>query len=70
MLTRNDLDQIRGIIKEEVKDEVSVQLKPINRKLNRIQKEITYLAKDYSNVIMHVRKRVKRIDDHLDLPEI
>ncbi len=45
MLTRNDLDQIRGIIKEEVKDEVSVQLKPINRKLNRIQKEITYLEK-------------------------
>ncbi len=89
MLTRDDLNQIRGIVREEVHDEVqnevrgiireevrkivkvevSLQLKPVNRKLNRLQKDITFIVHDYSNAIMHVRKRVERIEEHLDLPQ-
>ncbi len=74
MLTRDDLEQIRGVMREEVRsivrEEVSSQLKPVNRKLNRIQKDMTFIVKDYSNAVSHLRKRVDRIEDHLDLPQI
>lgn len=70
MLTRDDLDQIRSIVREEVCEEVSSQLKPVNRKLNRLQKDISFIVKDYSNAVSHLRKRVDRIEDHLDLPQI
>jgi uncharacterized FlaG/YvyC family protein len=82
MLTRDDLEQIRGVVKEEVREtireevrgivreEVTLQVKPVNRKLNRIQKEITFVVHDYSNAISGLRKRVERIEDHLDLPQV
>jgi hypothetical protein len=62
MLTRDDLEQIRGIVREEVRSEVSTQLKEarsevstqlrsVNRKLDRLQKDMTFIVKDYSNAI-------------------
>ena len=63
MLTRDDLQQIRGVVKEEV----AIQLKPVNRKLTRLQKDMTLIVKDYTNAIVHVRKRVEKIEDHLHL---
>ena len=73
MLTRDDLEQIRNVIreetrvivKEEVKSEVSLQIKPVNRKLNRLQKDITWIMHDYTNAIVHVRKRVERLEKHV-----
>lgn len=81
MLTKNDLDQIRGIVREEVKEEVSTQLKPVNqrldqadhrlnrvyRRLARLQKEMTLIVHDYTNAIVHVRKKGEKIEDHLNL---
>jgi len=51
-------------VRETVKEEVSVQLKPVNRKLNRIQKDIRWIMRDYTNAIVHVRKRVERLENH------
>ncbi len=79
MLDRDDLNKIRGIVKEEVREivreevrevvreEVSVQLKPVNRKLNRLQKNMNFIVKDYNNAIVHVRRRVQGIEDHLGI---
>jgi len=74
MLTRDDLEQIRGIVREEVKEEVSSQLKPVNhrldqmdgklnrfdRKLNRLQKDMTFIVHDYSNAIAGLREKVEK----------
>jgi predicted Zn-ribbon and HTH transcriptional regulator len=43
MLTKNDLQQIRSIVREEVKDEVKQQLKPVSKKLNRVAKDLSYV---------------------------
>ena len=72
-------EEVRAIVKEEVsvaikeevrpiiREEVSNQLKPVNRKLNRIQKDMKLMADDYTNAIVHVRKRMEKIEDHLNL---
>ena len=79
MLTRDDLEQIRevvrdevhhvvqtevkGLIREEIQKETSPvkkQLAIVNRKLNRLQKDITYIVKDCSNAISHLRKRIEK----------
>ena len=70
MLTRDDLQQIRDVVREEVQSEtgpIKKQLGIVNRKVNRIQKDIKSIVYDYSNAISGLRKRVKRIEEHLDL---
>ena len=48
MLTRDDLLQIRGVIREEVrgivKEEVALQLKPVNRRLDRLERKLNLLS--------------------------
>jgi hypothetical protein len=70
MLARDDLQQVREVVREEVKDEVSQQLKPVNRKLNRLQKDMKVIVYDYSNAISGLRTRVEKIEEHLDLPQV
>jgi hypothetical protein len=71
MLTRDDLLQIREIVRDEVQSEtrpIKKQLSVVTRKVNRLQKDITFIVHDYSNAILGIRKRVERIEGHLDLP--
>ena len=89
MLTRDDLEQIRGVFKNEmhvaiqeevrgiVREEIQYEIGPIKKnlavvthKVNRLQKDITLIVHDYSNAISGLRKRVERIEDHLDLPQV
>lgn len=61
MLTKNDLQQIRGVVKEEVK--------VIDKKLDKVQEDISEIL---SEVIMHhdkLEKRVNVIEEHFDLPK-
>lgn len=61
MLTKNDLQQIRGIVKEEVG--------VIDQKLDKVQEDISEIL---SEVIGHHDKLEKRVDligEHLDLPK-
>jgi hypothetical protein len=77
MLTRDDLQQMREVVREEIKGEISFQLKPVSqklsrldRKLNRLKKDIIFIVHDYGNAVSHLRKRADRIEDHLDLSEV
>ena len=61
MLTKNDFQQIRGIVKEEVG--------VIDQKLDKVQEDISEIL---SEVIGHndkLEKRVDLIEEHLDLPK-
>ncbi|MEX2007859.1 MAG: hypothetical protein WD992_03740 [Candidatus Levyibacteriota bacterium] len=66
MLTKNDLNQIRGAINEETA--------PIQKELKKHGKLLRSLKKDQKTMLnlldteqMQQRKRLKRVEDHLGL---
>ncbi|PIY94268.1 MAG: hypothetical protein COY68_03305 [Candidatus Levybacteria bacterium CG_4_10_14_0_8_um_filter_35_23] len=81
MLTKNDLNQIRSVVKEEVKNEVADQVKmglePIAKDLSDVKKDLSDVKKDLSNVkkdlsnvkkdLKDVKKRVKKIEKTVDV---
>ena len=83
MLTTNDLQQIRGVVHEEVK--------PIKDSVSKLQKDVTGLKKDMTGVKKDIRKikdsqdiivsffdhsylelekRVSRVEHHCQLPAV
>jgi hypothetical protein len=60
------LQQILGVFQEEIRTTVREE---IQRETSQIKKQLTFIVKDYSSAILQLRKRVERIEDHLDLPE-
>lgn len=63
MITDDDLLRIRGAVREEIKTE----LKPVNRKLNRLKKDIAYVLNTHDEDIKNVRQRVERLEVNLGL---
>jgi len=79
MLTKDDLQAIRGIVKEEVtstvksevgaivKSEVAIQLekglKPINKKLNTLNKKLDLVIKTFDNEIIDHELRISRLEE-------
>jgi len=66
MLTKNDLNQIRSVVKEEVKNEVADQVK---MGLEPIAKDLSDVKKDLKDVKKRVKKIEKTVDvviDHFD----
>lgn len=61
------VDQIRGIVKQEVRNEVASQLVPVHEKLDEIRGE----ARDDSDVLarqdIEYGRRLTRIEKHLGL---
>ncbi|MEK7078623.1 MAG: hypothetical protein AAB929_01005 [Patescibacteria group bacterium] len=74
MLTRDDLQAIQQIVKVEVKKEIknglSVGLKPIYKELRKLRKDLNITITSFDNEIIDTRRRVDRIEDHLDLPPL
>ena len=73
MLTKNDLNQIRSVVKEEVKNEVADQVKmglePIAKDLSDVKKDLSNVKKDLKDVKKRVKKIEKTVDvviDHFD----
>ena len=74
MLTQEDLSAIKGIIKEE--------FSPLNKDVSSLKKDVDFLKKGFRRMEkklddtinffdhehLHLRKRVDRIEDHLNLP--
>lgn len=100
MLTKNDLQQIRSIVKDEarivVKEELTLsinsQIRPIvreeartiireellplikdqrsmKRKLNRVAKDVHYIAGDYDLRIVENKREIQKIKSHLGLAQ-
>ena len=78
VLTKTDLNQIRGVVREEVKNEVQTQLKnelePVKKDLKVLKKDIKYLKKTANLIVKNydeggvlLSKRVTRIVEHLQI---
>ena len=67
MLTRDDLNAIRGVVKEEIDDRLKKELKPIHQKLNKLDKKIDFIARALDSDIVDLQKRTNRVEEHLHL---
>lgn len=76
MLSKQDIQNIREVIREEatniVRQEiresvptiVKEELKPIKRKLNRIEKDVRYIAKDFDVRIATNSRAIQKLQDN------
>lgn len=71
MLTKNDFVQIQKIVQHEIRQEA----KPLRKDVKLLKADIRYIKDTINEVITafdnedeELRKRVQRIENHLDLP--
>ena len=67
MLTKTDLNQIRGVVREEVdvvvEEKLEKGLEPIKKDLTILKSDVTDLKKD----VKYLKKKVNRIDRTVSL---
>lgn len=59
MLTKNDLEQIRTIVKDEASAVVKDELKPVKKKLNRVEKDLHYVIGKYDERLVALERDMK-----------
>ncbi len=52
------------------KDYLNKKLKPINKKLNKIDKTLSTTIRFFDDKVVRNSKRIDRIEDHLELPPL
>ena len=62
MLTKNDLFQIKKIVGEEIS--------PVKKDVIKIRKDISIIVSAFDNEYLDLRKRLERIENHLNLSPI
>lgn len=78
MLTKSDISQIRGVVREEVEivveSVVDKKLQPLHKELKTIKKDIKHLkktvdivVKNYDKGDVDLGKRVTKIEHHLSI---
>ena len=74
MLNKTDLQHIQKIVKTEVQQEtrriVKEELNPVKKDVTQIRKGIKAIIAFFDHEYLELRKRVERIEDHLNLPPI
>ncbi len=61
MLTREDLEQIRLLVREEVSNELQRELQPIQEDIKKIWTEIALIKQDIHNIWIEIDKMWKEI---------
>jgi hypothetical protein len=62
MLTKTDLTKLDKLI--------SKRLKPIKSDIAKIRKDIDVIVSLFDREYMDIRRRIERIEDHLNLPPL
>lgn len=86
MLTKSDLNQIRTIVREEVKDQVNdafsaqvpniidstlkKELKPIKEDITKIRKDMKTIVGFFDAEYLQLRKRIERIEELLKISPV
>lgn len=65
MLTKNDLEQIREVVRDEVKSEVGSQLKPIKTEWGTVKTEIATVKTELGTAIAEVGTQLKVVEKRL-----
>lgn len=61
------IDQIRDVVKEEVRNEVASQLQPIQQTLNDFRREAREDSDELARTDAYHDRRLTRVEKHLDL---
>lgn len=71
MLTKTDLNQIRGVVREEVdvvvEQKLEKKLKPIKKDLRYLRTTVDIIVKNYDEADVKLERRVKKIEEHVGL---
>ena len=70
MLDKNDLSLIKKIVHEETTKIVDDRLKPIKQDIAQIRKDNKTIIAFFDREYLDLRKRVERIEGHLNLPPL
>lgn len=75
MLTKSDITQIRGVVREEVEMVVEEQIDPLKKdvkilkkSVKKIEKTLDIVIKTFDDQDVKMAKRVTKIEQHLNLP--
>lgn len=70
MLSKNDLNQIREVVQQEVSDEVS----PLKKDVKTLKSDVFEIRRDVKRIVnffdreyLELRKRVENIEEHLGI---
>ena len=73
MLTQTDLDKIENIFNKNFDKKFSEnfdkKIKPINKQLNKIQKDLKITINYFDHNFINHETRIKRAENHLNLPQ-
>ena len=67
MLTKEDIQQIKELL-EPIQKEVN-RIGGIEKRLEKIEKNVDTIVSFFDRENVNLRKRVQRIEEHLNLPE-
>lgn len=68
MLTKRDINLIRDVVKTEIDSSLEIKLKPINRRLNKIDKKLDKTIDFFDKHELRIVEEVIVIQKHLGLP--
>lgn len=66
-IVREELTQARGEIRKETREMIKEELSPVKEDIAQIRKDIKTIVNFFDNEYMELRKRVERIEKHLNL---
>jgi len=74
MLTKDDFQQIRGIVREEVQAEIRIEIDPLKSDVKTTKKDASKIRQDVDTLIdffdheyVELRQRVENIESHLGI---
>ena len=67
MLTKQDLSEIQKVVQKQV-DPIKKYIKTIKTDISQIRTDIKTVINFFDKEYLEFRKRVDRIEEHLDLP--
>lgn len=74
MLTKQDLKAIENILdtklEEKLESKFEEKLKPVYRKLDKLDKKIDLISKTLDRDIVSHGTRIRRLEDHCGLPPL
>lgn len=68
MLTKSDLNQIGNVIDEKLEkglDPIKKDLKYLKKKVNRIDKTVSLIVRNYDEADVKLQRRVSKIEQHM-----
>jgi len=66
MLTKDDLKEIRGVIREEI-DPLKKDVKTLKSDVTEIRRDIKRIINFFDREYLELRKRVEKIEQHLGI---